>query len=173
MSGNLCPWPRLQWGPVHPSWTKLILILTCQIADSPHVKAQSSAQRARPYILARLPTLPVFDSCFQNPRHAPFPTSSLAKRLFGSTTKKVVGHETRPTGCGRSREDTAICAADKDISLQHVIEPITLKPVVTHQVAGRPRNGYGAVVAVQGTCRFSQQPLRHGHLTHPLHLFLY
>ncbi len=64
----------------------------------------------------------------------------------------------------RAGEDSTFGAADEDSPLPHVIDPITLEPVVTPAMspAGHVMGlaTWTAVLAEQGKCPFTQQPLR-------------
>lgn len=70
----------------------------------------------------------------------------------------------------RAGEDGASCATDEDSPLPHVIDPITLEPVVTPAMspAGHVMGlaTWTAVLAEQGKCPFTQQPLRRDQVTH-------
>ncbi|BDA47156.1 probable transforming growth factor beta regulator 1 at C-terminar half [Coccomyxa sp. Obi] len=69
----------------------------------------------------------------------------------------------------RAGEDSASGGADEDSPLPHVIDPITLEPVVTPAMspAGHVMGlaTWTAVLAEQGKCPFTQQPLRRDQIT--------
>lgn len=99
----------------------------------------------------------------------PVPKSGARQRLTGHLRHRWSGVDRAERARRRAGEDGALSATDEDSPLPHVIDPITLEPVVTPAMspAGHVMGlaTWTAVLAEQGKCPFTQQPLRRDQVT--------